>query len=158
VCRDWEKEVAAAGPLGIRTVSMRTGLVLGGEAISKLAGPFKWFVGGRIGSGEQWVSWISLVDAAAIYAEAIHDPRYEGPINLVTDSIRQREFASALGKALHRPSWLPVPKFAVKAAAGEFAEAVLKGRRVVPAKLRERGYQFRQPELAAALTAAVSTT
>jgi uncharacterized protein len=151
VCRDWEKQAFAAEPLGVRVCCMRTGLVLAGEALSKLSGPFKWFVGGRIGSGKQWMAWIALSDTAIIYANAVHDERYRGPINLVTDSLRNRELAGVLGKALGRRSWLPVPAFAVKAAAGEFAGSVLNGRRVVPARLRELGYKWREP-------AALSTT
>jgi len=159
VCRDWEKEAAAAEAHGVRVACMRTGLVIGaGRAIAKLATPFKLFAGGRVGSGEQWVSWIALDDAAAAYAEAVHDERYRGPINLVTESVRNRDFAKVLGKVMHRPSWLPVPGFAVKAAAGELAEYVLHGRNVVPARLRELGYAVRQPDLAGALREALSTT
>jgi uncharacterized protein (TIGR01777 family) len=156
VCRDWEAEALAASVLGVRVVTMRTGLVLGrGGALSKMTTPFRFFAGGRIGSGRQWLPWIHLDDAAAAYAAAVHDDRYRGPINLVTDSIRNRDFAAALGRALHRPSWLPVPAFAVKAAAGELAEYLLHGRRVVPARLRALGFTWKYPDLAAALSAAL---
>ena len=153
VCRDWEKEALAAVRAGIRVVCMRTGLVLGpGGALAKMTTPFKLFVGGRIGSGKQWMPWIHRDDAVAAYIAAIDDERCTGPINLVTDSVRNADFARALGKAMGRPSWLPVPSFALKAAIGELAEYALQGRRVVPAKLRELGFTWKQPELSRALS------
>lgn len=152
VCRDWEAEALAAEAHGVRVVCMRTGLVVaGGLALERLSKPFKWFVGGKIGSGEQWISWIGIRDAVAVYANAIHDPRYRGPINAVTDSVRNKELARVLGKVLGRPSWLRAPKLGVKLLAGELSEVILHGRRVVPARLRELGYTFAQPELEAAL-------
>ncbi len=156
VCRDWENEANGAKAHGLRVVCMRTGIVLGagGGALDKLTTPFKLFVGGRIGSGRQWFSWIHRDDAVAAYAAAITDERYAGPINLVTASVRNAELATTLGKVLHRPSWLPVPAFAVKLAAGEFAEYVLHGRRIVPSKLRALGFTWKHPALQGALTAA----
>ena len=157
VCRDWEAEARAAEALGVRVALMRTGLVLGGGgALAKMTTPFKLFAGGRIGSGKQWVSWMHRADASAAYASAAGDERYRGPINLVTDSIRNADFARALGAAMHRPSWLPVPGFAVKAAAGELAEYVLNGRRVVPARLRALGLAWKYPALAGALEVALA--
>lgn len=159
VCRDWEKQAIAAEAHGVRVACMRTGLVVAnGLALDRLTKPFKFFVGGRIGSGKQWISWIGIRDAVMTYANAVHDDRYRGPINTVTDSVRNRELARALGKALGRPSWLPVPGFMVKLVAGEFAEVILNGRRVVPAKLRELGYEFEQPDLVTALRDALTTT
>ncbi|MDQ3339751.1 MAG: TIGR01777 family oxidoreductase [Myxococcota bacterium] len=152
VCRDWEKESRAAKQYGVRVVSMRTGMIVGrGGGLDKMMTPFKMFVGGRIGSGKQWMPWMHIDDAVAAYIAAIDDDRYQGPINLVTDSVRNAEFAKALGKAMHRPSWMPVPGFAVKAAVGEFAEYVLKGRRVVPKRLRELGFTWKYARLADAL-------
>ena len=153
VCRDWEREAAAAKDLGVRVASMRTGVVLGsGGALAKMATPFKMFVGGRIGSGEQWFSWIHLDDVVAAYLAATSDERYAGPINLVApEAVRNAELSRALGKVLHRPSWLPVPAFAVKLAVGELAEYLLEGRRVVPAKLRSLGFTWKYGELASAL-------
>jgi uncharacterized protein (TIGR01777 family) len=157
VCRDWEAEARAAEPLGVRVATMRTGLVLGGGgALAKMTTPFKLFAGGRIGSGRQWLSWIHRADAAAAYAAAASDERYRGPINLVTDAVRNRDFARALGAAMHRPSWLPVPGLAVKAAAGELAEYLLHGRRVVPARLRALGFAWKHPALGEALAAALA--
>ncbi|MEO6777708.1 MAG: TIGR01777 family oxidoreductase [Kofleriaceae bacterium] len=152
LCQAWEAEAAAAEPLGVRVVTMRTGIVLGhGGALAKLTTPFKLFAGGRIGSGRQWMSWIHLDDAVAAYLAALDDDRYRGPINLVTDSTRNADFARQLGAVLHRPSWLPVPAFALRAAVGEFAESLLNGRRAVPHKLRALGFSWSYPELEAAL-------
>jgi uncharacterized protein (TIGR01777 family) len=152
LCRDWEHEAMAAQRAGLRVVCMRTGLVLGpGGALAKLTTPFKLFVGGKIGSGRQWVPWIHRLDAVRSYLAAIDDDRYAGPINLVTGSVRNAELAAALGKAVGRPSWLPVPGFALHAAVGEFAEYLLHGRRVVPKRLRELGFTWTYPRLADAL-------
>ena len=153
LCRDWEKEALAAQAHGLRVACMRSAIVLGppGGALDKMTTPFKFFVGGRIGSGHQFFSWIHLDDAIAGYIAALSDERYTGGINLVTESTRNRDFSRALGKALGKPSWLPVPAFAVKVAAGEFAEYVLNGRNAVPAKLRELGFRFTHPTLDSAL-------
>lgn len=152
VCRDWEAEALGAEALGLRVARMRLGLVLGkGGALEKMTTPFRWFVGGRIGHGRQWLPWIHIDDAVAAFAAATSDARYAGAINVVTDSARNAELAKALGAALHRPALVPVPAFALKLAAGEMAEYVLHGRRVVPAKLRELGFAWKHPELAAAL-------
>ncbi|HMG24693.1 MAG TPA: TIGR01777 family oxidoreductase [Kofleriaceae bacterium] len=159
LCRDWETEARAAEPLGLRVVAMRTGVVLGpGGALARMAAPFRMFVGGRIGSGRQWLSWIHRDDAAGAYLAAVADPRYTGPINLVTDSVRNAALADAIGRALHRPSWLPVPGFALRAAIGELAEYALHGRRVVPARLRELGFTWQRPTLEAALAIPARTS
>jgi len=160
LCRDWEKEALAAEQFGVRVACMRTGMVLGkGGAIQKLRRPFELFAGGRIGSGRQWVSWIHVDDVVAAYVAAATDERYRGQINMVTDSTRNAEFAKALGKALGKPTWLPVPAFAIKAAVGgEFAESILEGRRVMPAKLRELGFKWQHPTLDDALAASVRAT
>jgi uncharacterized protein (TIGR01777 family) len=157
LCRDWEREARAAEAYGVRVCSMRTGLVVGphGEALKRLGRPFRWFAGGRLGSGRQWVSWIHLDDVVAGYKAALTDERYRGPINLVTESVRNAAFANMFGKVLHRPSWLPAPGFAVKAVAGEFAESVLHGRRVVPTKLRELGFAWKHPDLEEALASSL---
>ena len=157
VCRDWEREASPATPLGVRVVHMRMGILLGsgGGALSRMTTAFKLFAGGKLGSGKQWVSWIHRDDAVAAYLAALADERYTGAINLVTDSTRNADFSAALGRALHRPSWLPVPAFAVKAAIGEMSEALLNGRRAVPAKLRELGFTWKHATLADAITAAL---
>lgn len=158
VCRDWEREAQAAEKLGVRVVNMRTGLVLGktGGALHELRKPFQFFVGGRIGSGRQWMSWIHLDDVVNAYIAAATDERYRGPINMVTASVRNYDFTKALGHAMHRPSLVPVPAFAIKAVVGgEFAESLLHGRRVMPAKLNELGFQWKYPTLDRALEASV---
>jgi hypothetical protein len=149
VCRDWEAEAMAAESLGVRVCCMRTGLVLGpgGGALAAMRGPVA-----RLGNGRQWMSWIALADVVAAYAWALDEPRARGPINLVTDSVRNGEFAVALGK----PGWLGVPAFALRLAVGELADNLLGGRRVVPARLRALGFTWRLPTLAAALAAARS--
>lgn len=153
VCRDWENEALAARTHGVRVACMRCAVVLGpsGGALDKMTTPFKFFAGGRIGNGYQFFSWIHRDDAVAGYLAALDDARYIEGCNLVTASTRNRDFADALGKALGKPSWLPVPAFAVKVAAGEFAEYVLNGRNAVPAKLRELGFTWSRPTLEAAL-------
>jgi uncharacterized protein len=152
VCRDWEVEAQAAVRAQVRVVCMRTGLVLGpGGALAKMATPFKLFIGGRIGSGRQWVPWIHRDDAVRGYLAALDDDRYTGPINLVTTSVRNAELSRAIGAALNRPSWLPVPGFALRAAVGELAEHLLHGRRVVPRRLQELGFTWTRPTLASAL-------
>jgi len=152
LCRDWEAEARAAERLGVRVVCMRTGLVLGpGGGLAKMTTPFKLFVGGRIGNGRQWVPWIHRDDAVRAYMAAVDDERYTGPINLVTTSVRNAELSQSLGKALGRPSWLPVPGFALRAALGELADYALHGRRVIPKRLRELGFTWTYPNLDEAL-------
>jgi uncharacterized protein (TIGR01777 family) len=158
VCRDWEREAMAAGKLGVRVACMRTGIVLGhGGPLAKMTTPFKLFVGGKLGDGKQWLSWIHLDDAIAAYVAALDDDRYAGAFNLVTDSTRNREFSKALGKALGRASWAPVPSFVIKLALGEFAEVVLNGRRVVAKRLTELGFRWKHPELDEALRSATAS-
>jgi uncharacterized protein (TIGR01777 family) len=155
LCRDWEAEARAAEGHGVRVAIMRTGFVLGpGGALAKVTTPFRLFVGGPIGSGRQWVSWIHVRDVARGYLAAITDERYTGPINLVTDSVRNAELSRAIAASVHRPSWLPVPGFALRVAIGELAEHALHGRRVVPARLRELGFTWQHSDLAGALAAA----
>jgi len=157
VCRDWEREARTAEPLGVRVAAFRTGLVLGpGGALARLETPFKLFAGGRVGSGRQWVSWIHRDDVVNAYLAALTDERYTGPINAITDSTRNADFSRAIGRALHRPSWLPVPAFALKAAVGELAESILNGRRAIPAKLRALGFAFSHPDLDEAVASALT--
>jgi uncharacterized protein (TIGR01777 family) len=152
LCRDWEAEARGAEPLGLRVVCMRTAMVLGpGGALAAMTTPFRMFIGGPIGSGRQWVGWIHRDDAVRGYLAAVADERYAGPINLVTASVRSAELARAIGRALQRPSWLPVPGFALRAALGEFADYALHGRRIVPARLVELGFTWTYPALAEAL-------
>ena len=152
LCRDWETEALAAAAHGLRVACLRTAMVLGpGGALSQLSLPFRFFVGGPIGTGRQWVPWIHVDDAARVYVLAATDDRYTGPINLVTDSVRNADLSRAIGRTLHRPSWLPVPGFALRLAVGELADYALHGRRVVPARLRALGFTWSHPDLASAL-------
>jgi uncharacterized protein len=153
VCRNWESEAMRAEPLGVRVVRMRTGVVLGkGGPLDKMAAPFRMFLGGRLGSGRQWVSWVHLADAVSAYLHVMDHDALEGPVNLVAPgSVRAAELARCLGAAMNRPAWLPVPGFAVKLAVGEFAEHILNGRRAVPAALLRHGFEFAYPDLEPAL-------
>jgi uncharacterized protein (TIGR01777 family) len=158
LCRDWEAEARLAEEAGVRVVCMRTGLVLGpGGALSKMTGPFKFFVGGPIGSGKQWVSWIHLDDVVAAYLAAASDPRWRGPVNLVApEPARNKDLSAAIGAALHRPSVLPVPAFAIRLAVGELAESILHGRKAVPAAMTALGFAFRHPALREAVAATLA--
>lgn len=151
--RDWEAETRPAPDHGVRAVLLRTGIVLGhGGALEKMATPFKFFAGGRLGDGQQWMSWIHLRDVVRAYLFALDTPALTGPVNLVAPgNVRNAEFARALGAAMHRPSWVPVPAFAIRAATGEFAEYILHGSRVVPERLEQAGFRFDFPEIDAAL-------
>jgi uncharacterized protein (TIGR01777 family) len=154
LCRDWEAEARAAEASGVRVVLMRTGLVLGaGGALKKMTTPFKFLAGGRIGSGQQWLSWIHIADAVAAYLFALDRTHLSGPVNLVAPQpLRQKELARAIGKAMRRPALIPTPAFAVKAAAGELAEYLLDGRKVVPGVLQREGFGWRFPEIEPALS------
>jgi hypothetical protein len=113
---------------------------------------FKLHAGGKLGSGQQWVSWIHRDDVVGIVLAALDDATYSGPVNAVApETVRNAQLAKSLGLALHKRSWLPAPKFALKLALGEFADAVLTGRRVVPKKLAQLGYAWKHPTLAEAL-------
>ncbi|HEY4179073.1 MAG TPA: TIGR01777 family oxidoreductase [Kofleriaceae bacterium] len=153
VCRDWENEARVAETYGLRVASMRSGIVLGppGGALDKMSTAFKLHVGGRLGSGQQFLPWIHRDDAVAGYIAALTDERYSGAFNLVTASERNKQFSCALAAALGRVSWLPVPAFAVKIGAGEFAEYVLRGRNVVPARMKALGFEWSRPTLESAL-------
>lgn len=153
VCAAWEAEAQAATAAGVRVVCMRTAVVLGKRgALQRMLLPFKLFAGGPVGSGRQWFSWIHIEDAVRGYLFAIDEPALSGPVNLsAPEPVRFDTFTRALGNALHRPSWLRVPGFAVKAAFGELGEYLLHGRRAVPAALLAHGFEFRYPALPDAL-------
>lgn len=159
VCESWEAEAAAAGAHGVRVVFLRLGLVLGhgGGALQKLLPAFRWGLGGPLGSGGQWMSWVHRDDVIGIIAHALRDQRMRGPVNAVAPNpVTNAEFTRTLGRVLGRPAVLPVPAFALKAAFGQMAnEALLGSTRAIPRKLQELGFEFRYPELEAALTEAV---
>jgi uncharacterized protein (TIGR01777 family) len=156
--RQWEAATEPASRAGIRVTLLRFGVVLGpfGGALNKMLTPFKMGVGGRIGSGRQWMSWVALEDAAGAVEHAIVNPAVRGPVNVVAPhAVQNSEFTKTLGEVLHRPTFFPMPEFAVKLAFGEMGESLLLGsQRVTPKKLQESGYQFTFPELKGALEAA----
>ena len=153
-CVAWEEAARRVEPLGVRVVRLRTGVVLGreGGALPKMLPPFKAFLGGPVGGGGQFMSWIHVVDLAALYVFALENPETQGPLNgTAPNPVTMKSFATALGHALHRPSFLPVPAPAVRLLLGEMATVVLDGQRVVPAKAEALGFRFRFPEIDAAL-------
>ncbi len=154
LCRQWEEAAESATALGIRVVRLRTGVVLGraGGALGQMLPPFTLGLGGPIGSGQQYVPWIHLHDMVKIIADAIADDRYRGPVNGVApEQTTSRSFARALGRALHRPSLLPLPAFVLKTLFGEAATVLLASQRVEPRVLQERQFAFQFPTLAKAL-------
>jgi uncharacterized protein (TIGR01777 family) len=158
VCRHWEEEAKKAERLGLRVVRLRTGVVLGsgGGALTKMAQPFKFFVGGPLGSGRQWMSWIQLEDHVRLILELIGNAQANGPVNATAPNpVRNKEFCQALGRVLRRPCWAPVPGFALRLALGEMAEMLLTGQRVMPAAAQKLGFQFRYPNLEQALQASM---
>ena len=152
-CVEWEGAAAPAAKRA-RVVLARTGIVLAreGGALSQMARPFKLFAGGPIGDGAFWQSWIHLADEAGLLAWALREERLAGPLNATAPApVRNRDLARALGRALHRPSFLPTPGLAVRALLGEMADVVLTGQRVLPARALDLGYRFRFAEVEAAL-------
>ena len=154
LCVAWEGAVRAAEAFGVRVVYARSGAVIGrgGWGTRTMALPFKLFVGGPLGTGRQIFSWVHLDDAAAMYHRAIDDSTLRGPVNLVApEALPQAEFARAIGKTLHRPSFMPAPSFVLQALFGEGANPILLGRRVVPKKLEALGFRFAFPTVEAGL-------
>jgi uncharacterized protein (TIGR01777 family) len=154
VCVQWEREALRAREHGARVSCLRTGIVLGdgsGGALEKMLLPFKLFVGGPVGGGNQWFPWLHRDDMVAMYLAALDDPRYAAPFNAVTESVRMRDFARTLGTVLKRPSWAPVPKFALELAMGEVGALVAESKRIVPATLKTNGFAWRFPTLEGAL-------
>jgi uncharacterized protein (TIGR01777 family) len=153
VCVGWEREARRAGDLGMRVGIVRSGLALGsdGGALPRMLPPFRAGMGGVVGSGRQWVSWVHIVDLVRIYLTAID--HCEGALNgCAPNPVSNAAFTHALGEALHRPTKVPVPTFALRAMLGEGADILLRGQRVVPQRTQELGYKFEFPELKAALT------
>jgi uncharacterized protein (TIGR01777 family) len=142
----WETAAQKAEALGVRVVRIRTAMVFGREAFAfrLLTLPFRLFVGGPLGNGRQWFTWIHIDDIVGLYRLALEDARVSGPVNAVAPDIRRElEVAKEIGRVLHRPSLLPVPAFALKLVLGKEAQLLLHGRHAEPAKARGYGYQFR---------------
>jgi len=161
VCKEWEAASAPAANAGIRVVSLRTGLVLSKDAglLPKLLLPFRAGVGGKLGSGKQWMSWISLADYVRAVVHLIDSDSAKGPVNLVSPNpARNEEFTEVLARVLKRPSLFSVPAFAMKLAMGEMAEeTALASQRVQPGRLLQLGFEFQQPTLESALRLALSS-
>jgi uncharacterized protein len=151
----WEREAFEAEKLGVRVVSPRIGVVLGrGGALQMMLPPFKLGVGGRIGSGKQWMSWIHLDDLLGLIEFALSNSTLSGPVNAVAPNpVTNAEFTRELAHALHRPAIFPVPGFALKLLFGEMAAILLGGQRVIPQAALAAGFQFRYSELGSALAA-----
>jgi uncharacterized protein (TIGR01777 family) len=155
LCREWEAETASAALFGARVVMLRFGIILAahGGALPRMVLPFKLGAGGRLGSGRQWMSWVTLRDVVGMISFALTNSAIEGPANAVAPAPLQNvEFTRVLAKTLHRPAIFPAPAFALRLALGEMADSLLlASQRVMPSKLEQCGYQFKQPQLAAAL-------
>ncbi|MCY0901512.1 MAG: TIGR01777 family oxidoreductase [Firmicutes bacterium] len=154
VCRDWESAAEAGTGVVSRIVRARLGVVLArsGGALSRLVLPYRLFVGGPVGSGRQWVSWVHLDDVVNLFLFALRTPEVTGAFNVVApEPVRMAALGAAMGRALGRPSYLPVPSVALRALMGEAAEMVLQGQRVVPQKALDLGYDFRFARLDDAL-------
>jgi len=155
VCEAWEREAAAARGFGIRVVKLRTGVVLtpAGGALAKLLPMFRAGLGGRLGNGRQWMSWISIDDLVGAFYHAVLDQRCSGPVNAVApEPVTNAEFAATLARVLRRPAILPVPKTALKLAFGAMAdETLLASARVKPARLLAAQFWFRHERLEQAL-------
>ncbi len=152
--RVWEQEALAAETMGVRVVIVRISNVLGsGGALSKLVLPFRFFVGGHLGSGRQWFPWIHLNDLADSFLFLIHQRTISGPVNAVApEPTTMGDLAASIGEVLGRPSWLPIPAFVLKLILGEMSEVVLGGAKILPQELLRAGFEFRFPELDSALT------
>ncbi|MGX9136092.1 TIGR01777 family oxidoreductase [Rummeliibacillus sp. JY-2-4R] len=151
---DWESKAKKAEKYGVRTVFTRFGVVLGGEAgaLPLMTLPYKLFVGGTVGSGEQWVSWVHVSDVVRVISFAIKNDHLSGPVNVTSPSpLRMRDFGKTIGSVLKRPHWFPVPSFAMKLLLGQKSKLVLEGQKVIPKVLTKEGFEFLYPKLDLAL-------
>ncbi|WRP07847.1 TIGR01777 family oxidoreductase [Rossellomorea aquimaris] len=150
----WEKEASKANQLSIRVAYARFGIILGKDegALPRIALPYKMFVGGTVGSGDQWMSWVHIKDIARAVHFIAETEAISGPVNVTAPSpVSMKEFGKTLGSVLGRPHWIPVPSLALKVAMGEMSALVLEGQKVLPSVLSENGFQFEYPELKSAL-------
>jgi uncharacterized protein (TIGR01777 family) len=159
VCEGWERAAAAAIRLGVRTVILRTGVVLdpADGALGRMLPPFRLGIGGPVAGGDQYISWIAPDDLVRMYLAALADPDWSGPANATApEPVTNREFVHALGRVLHRSALLPIPAFALRALYGEMAGVITTGQRARPARAAERGFEFRYPTIDGALAKALS--
>ena len=154
LARDWEKEAVRAEEKGWRVVLNRFGIVLGeeGGALGQMVPLFRKYLGGPLGSGKQWFSWIHIEDLARAYLFLLEHPVISGPVNCTAPNpVRNRELAEAIGRVLHKPAFLRAPGFMMKLVLGEFGSVLLEGQRVLPQKLLQNGFAFHYPKIAEAL-------
>ncbi|WP_392482691.1 TIGR01777 family oxidoreductase [Nostoc sp. C110] len=153
VCQAWEAEATKVKDAGVRLVILRFGIVLGnGGALGKMIPPFKLFAGGPIGSGQQWFSWIHIDDLVNLIMQALTKPEIEGIYNATAPNpVRMADLSQTLGQVMNRPSWLPVPAFAIEALLGDGAIVVLEGQQVLPKRTVETGFEYKYPNLESAL-------
>jgi hypothetical protein len=151
---DWEQEALRAKEKDARVIITRFGIVLGknGGALGQMIPLFKYFLGGPLGSGNQWFSWVHMHDLAEAFVFLLNHREISGAFNLCSPKpLRNKDLAGALGKVLHRPSFLPSPGFMIRLVLGKFGDVLLKGQRVIPQRLLDAGYQFRYPDIEEAL-------
>lgn len=154
VCRDWEDATADAESAGVRVVKLRIGVVCGpeGGAIKAMLPPFRFFAGGPVGNGRQWMSWIHADDLVGLALHCIDTEDLSGPVNgTAPNPETMKSFCKALGKAIGRPSWLPVPGFMLRLMLGEVAGVLIGSTKAIPARAQETGYVFKYPEVGPAL-------
>jgi hypothetical protein len=154
LCVAWEKAARGVEASGVRLLMVRVGVVLDreGGALKQMLRPFKMFVGGKVGSGRQWMSWIHHADLVGLILLGLDNSAATGPMNgTAPNPVTNRDFSKALGRALHRPSFMPTPRFMLRVMLGEVAHVVTTGQRVLPRKAQALGYSFKFPEVDAAL-------
>ncbi len=153
VCQNWEAEAEKVKEFGVRLAILRVGIVLAnGGALAKMIGPFQLFAGGPIGTGRQWFSWIHRDDLVNLIVEAVTNEQMSGVYNATAPNpVKMKQFCQTLGEVMNRPSWLPVPEFALELLLGDGAIVVLEGQQVLPKRTQALGFQFQYPELKPAL-------
>ena len=154
LARDWEVEALRAQTKGARVILTRFGIVLGknGGALGQMIPLFKYFIGGPLGSGRQWFSWVHMADLAQAFILLLAHKEISGAINLCSPNpVRNKDLGKAIGKVLHRPSFLPAPGFMIELILGEFGSVLLRGQRVIPRRLLDASFKFRYPDIEAAL-------
>jgi uncharacterized protein (TIGR01777 family) len=160
IASEWEGEALKAQEKGARVVITRFGIVLGekGGALGQMIPLFKKFIGGPIGNGKQWFSWVHIKDLAEAFVFLMKHPEISGPVNVCAPNpVRNRDLAKALGKALHRPSFMPAPGFMIKLVLGEFGSVILEGQRVIPKRFLDSGFTFQYPDIDKALRTIVGS-
>lgn len=160
VCQAWEAAAQKVKDSGTRLVVLRSGIVLGnGGAIAKMLLPFRLFAGGPLGSGQQWFSWIHRDDMVALILKALKDPAMAGVFNATAPNpVRMAQLCQTLGEVMHRPSWLPVPPFALEVLLGDAAKVVLEGQQVLPKRTLESGFEYQYSTVKPALEEVVAAS